>query len=54
MKKILLLAGIMSLLASTGCIVVDGDRHGHVRRERHDDVIVGPAVVIVHPEVIVR
>jgi hypothetical protein len=55
MKKILLFAGLMSLLSTTGCIVADGGRHEHARYERHDDVIVAPPVVVVHPpELIVR
>jgi hypothetical protein len=48
MKKILLISGIISLLATTGCLVSEGGRHGHARYEHHDAVIVGPPVVIVH------
>jgi len=55
MKKILLLVSIMSLLSTTGCIVAGAGGHEHARYERHDDVIVGPPVVVVHPpEIIVR
>jgi hypothetical protein len=57
MKKILYLIAIAGLLSTTGCLVSDGGRggHGHARYERHDEVIVGPPVLVVHPpEVIVR
>ena len=57
MKKILFLAGMGTLLATTGCLVSDGGRggHGHARYERHDTVIVGPPVMVVRPpEVVVR
>ena len=57
MKKFLFLAGILTLLSTTGCLVSDGGRgeRGHARYEHHDDVIVGPPAVVVRaPEVIVR
>ena len=54
MKKILFLASIVSLVSTTGCIVPGGDRHDHARYEHHDEVIVGPPVVVRPPEVIVR
>ena len=57
MKKILLFAGIFTLLSTTGCIFPGGERggHGHARYERHDAVIVGPPIVEVRaPELIVR
>jgi hypothetical protein len=57
MKKILYLIGIAGLLSTSGCLVSDGGRgeHGHARYERHDEVIVGPPVLVVRPpEVIVR
>jgi hypothetical protein len=57
MKKILLLIAFAGLLSTTGCLVSDGGRggHGHARYERHDEVIVGPPVLVVRPpEVIVR
>ena len=55
MKKILLLASIVSLLATTGCIVPGGGPRDHARYEHHDAVIVGPPVVVVRPpEVLVR
>ena len=55
MNKILLLAGLITLLASTGCIIADGERRGHARYERHEEIRVGPPVLIVRPpEVIVR
>jgi hypothetical protein len=53
MKTILLFACIISLLSTTGCIMAHGG--GHARYEHHDDVIVGPPVVVVPaPEVVVR
>ena len=55
MKKILLLTGAVFLLATTGCLVSEGGRHGHAHYERHDTVIVGPPVVEVRvPTVEVR
>ena len=55
MKKILLISSVISLLATTGCLVSDGGRHEHARYERHDAVIVGPPVLEVRPpEIIVH
>ena len=55
MKKILFLAGVLTLLTATGCIVPEGDHHDHARYEDHPAVIVGaPEVVVRPPEVIVR
>lgn len=55
MKNILLLIAFASLLSTTGCLVSDGGRHEHARYEHHDEVIVGPPVMVVRPpEVIVR
>lgn len=55
MKIILLFICIMSLLATTGCLVAEGGRHDHARYEHHDEVIVGPPVLVVRPpEIIVR
>ena len=62
MKKILFFSGVITLLATTGCIVPEGGRGGHARYEHHDEVVVGPPVVVVRapvvvvrpPEVIVR
>ncbi len=62
MKLIFLLAGTLSLLFNTGCIVADGGRRGHARYEHHDEVIVGPPPIEVRapvvevrpPEIIVR
>ena len=58
MKKILYLMGIVTLLSTTGCIFPGGGGgrgHEHARYEHHDDVIVGPPVLVVRPpEVIVR
>ena len=57
MKIILYLFVIATLLSTTGCLVSDGGRGGHrgARYEHHDEVIVGPPVLVVRPpEVIVR
>ena len=55
MKIILLFAGIITLLATSGCMVEDDGRHEHARYEHHDAVVVGPPVLVVRPpEVIVR
>ena len=55
MKTLFLFIAIISLLATTGCLVSDGGRfhdHGYGHR---DEVIVGPPVLVVRPpEVIVR
>jgi hypothetical protein len=55
MNKILFLAGVVALIATTGCIVPVEERHGYRREEVRPDVIVGPPAVLVRPpEVIVR
>jgi hypothetical protein len=57
MKKILYLAGMVTMLSTSGCIFPEGDRgrHEHARYEHHDSVVVGPPVIVVRPpEVIVR
>ena len=55
MKMLLLLACVITLLSTAGCIVADSGRHGHARYERHDEFIVGPPAVVVRPpEVVVR
>jgi hypothetical protein len=58
MKKILLLTSAISLIATSGCLVSDGRRHGegrHEHYEHHEEVIVTHPVVIVQPpEIIVR
>ena len=60
MKKLLLLAGVATLLTTTGCLVSEGEWHGHSRGharyyEHRDEVIVGPPAVVVRvPEVVVR
>ena len=51
MKKIFLLAGVLTLLANTGCIVAG--RGGHAHYEHHDDVVVAPVVVARPPVVVV-
>jgi hypothetical protein len=58
MKKFLSFTCVLTLLSTTGCIVPEG----HARYEHHDEVVVGPPVVVVPvpvvvvrpPEVIVR
>ena len=55
MKKILFFSGVITLLATTGCIVPVGGGDGHARYEHHDEVVVGPPVLVVPvPEVVVR
>jgi hypothetical protein len=62
MKKFLSFTCVLTLLSTTGCIVPEGGRGDHARYEHHDEVIVGPPVVVVPvpvvvvrpPEVIVR
>jgi len=62
MKKILLFACVITLLATSGCIVPEGGRRGDARFHGHSDVIVGaptvvvpvPVAVVRPPEVIVR
>ena len=55
MKKFLLFTCVITLLTSTGCLVSEGGRHEHARYEHHDDVVVGPPVVVVRtPELVVR
>jgi len=61
MKKIFLLTSAISLIATSGCLVSDGRRHGEYREgrhehyEHHEEVIVTRPVVVVHPpEIIVR
>jgi hypothetical protein len=60
MKKIFLLTSAISLIASSGCLVSDGRRHGeyrgeerHEHFEHHEEVIVEHPVVVVHPPVVV-
>ena len=59
MNKILLIAGVMTLLATTGCLVSRSEWHGrssgHARYESRSEVIVGPPAVVVRaPVVVVR
>jgi hypothetical protein len=55
MKKILLFAGLIALLATSGCIVPEREGHGREVHERHEEVIVGPPVIVARPpEIIVR
>jgi hypothetical protein len=57
MKKILLLAGVLTLFTTAGCVVSEERRHGRERRpERHEEHteirVVAPVVIV--PEVHVR
>ena len=52
MKKTLLISGVISLLATTGCLVSDGGRHEHARYENRDAVIVGPPAIVVRAPVL--
>jgi hypothetical protein len=55
MKKFLFLAGMISLVSTTGCIFPEGGRGGHARYEHHDEAVVGPPALVVRaPEVVVR
>jgi len=54
MKKLPLLTGIVSLLATTGCLVSEG-RRGHEGYRHHGEVAVGPSVLVAPmPEVVAR
>jgi hypothetical protein len=61
MKRIFLLASIVTLLTTSGCLVRDGREHAHFHEERpehfehHETVVVAhPVVVVRPPEIIVR
>jgi hypothetical protein len=59
MKKILILAGAITLLMTTGCLVSEEHRHGHYREhgrhEVHGDVrVVSPAIVVQPPAIIIH
>jgi hypothetical protein len=55
MKKILLFAGIITLLTTTGCIVPYNGGHEHAGYGHRDAVVVGPPVLVVPaPVVVVR
>ena len=47
------LAGVITVLATAGCIVPEGERHERGGYERHEEVV-APEVVVRPPEVIVR
>jgi hypothetical protein len=50
MKKFLILAGVVSLLTLTGCLVSEGGGHGHGHgRHRGHATIIAPAPVVVVP-----
>lgn len=53
MNTILLSTGVFTLLATTGCLVSEGGRHGYYRGyERRDEIYVGPPPVVVRPPVL--
>ena len=56
MKNLFLSACVISLLATTGCLVTEGHFHGHARHEVHSEIIVPapPVIVVRPPEIIVR
>lgn len=59
MKTILSLAGILSLLFTTGCLVGEegrheGGRYEHARYEHHEEYVPQPVVVVRPPEVVLR
>ena len=53
MKRILFLAGVVTLLTTAGCLVSEGGRHGQAGYRSHSEVIVGPPVVVVRPPEII-
>jgi hypothetical protein len=54
MKKFLLLTGLLSLLGTTGCLVSE-EGHGHegYRHHDHDEVVIGPPILVVRPAVVI-
>jgi hypothetical protein len=55
MKRLLLISSVITLVATTGCIIPEGEGHGREVHERHEEVIVGPPVIVARPpEIIVR
>ena len=55
MKNIVLLISVLTLIATSGCLVSEGGGHRHGGYERRSAVIVGPPVIVVRPpEVIIR
>ena len=58
MKRIAYFTGLISVLTVTGCIIPEGEGHGHERHEgregRPEVRVVNPEVVVHPPEVIVR
>jgi len=54
MKKILALTGLVSLLGTTGCLVLDGRRHGRARYDDHPEGIQPPPPVVVSPPTVVE
>jgi nitrate reductase alpha subunit len=59
MKKILLFAGVITCLTTTGCLVSEGGRHAHFRgheryQSRPELIVEQPVLVVRPPEIIVR
>jgi hypothetical protein len=53
-KKILLFTSAISLIATSGCLVSDGRRHGEYREGRHEHCEHHEEVIVTHPVVVVR
>jgi len=58
MKKIFLVAALLTVLTTVGCIVPERgryEREGHERHEARPEVIVGPPIIVARPpEIIVH
>lgn len=55
MKRIPWFTCVSTLLATAGWLVAEDGRHRHARYEHHDEIIVGPPVIVVPvPVVVVR
>ena len=56
MKETLLFLGLVSLLATTGCLVAEGERHGHYRGRGHHELVIveSPVLVVPAPVIVVR
>jgi hypothetical protein len=57
MKKTLFIAGVITLLSTSGCLVSEGGGHGHshgrAHYESHSEVIVAAPVVVARPPEII-
>ena len=51
MKKILLLAGVISLLTTTGCLSSREEWRGHANNARYVEDMAGPPAIEVHARV---